>query len=294
MRDFESRNEARRQRWESKRQKWQERMERHAYHDQTHPHSHVWTGLFLLAIGGLSLAKSFGAPFPPWVFTWQMLLIGIGLFVGFRKGFSNGGWFVPVLIGGAFLLNDYFLDGDLRRHMWPLILIVIGVFFIFRPRRRGRWRNNFFQEKKSTDTAAGTGTATGTGTGTGPTATNIPWDETTYSEDDYIDTTSIFGGTKKVILSKNFKGGDMVNIFGGSEIDLTKADMKDTAVLEVTCIFGGATLVVPSHWAVKSEAVTIFGGISDKRSIAGFTENSGKNLLLKGTVLFGGIEIKSY
>jgi predicted membrane protein len=245
----------------------------------------VWTGLFLLAIGGISLAKSFGAPFPPWVFSWQMLLIAIGLFVGFRKGFTQGGWFVPVLIGGAFLMNDYFLNGTLRQHMWPLIMIVIGIFFIIRPRRR-RWHgSNPFQEKKTTDTGAGTDTAT---------AINIPMDETSYSEDDYIDTTSIFGGTKKVILSKNFKGGDMVNIFGGSEIDLTKADMKETAVLEVTAIFGGATLVVPSNWAVKSEAVTIFGGISDKRSIAGYSENSGKNLLLKGTVLFGGIEIKSY
>ena len=29
-------------------------------------------------------------------------------------------------------------------------------------------------------------------------------------KDDFIDSTNIFGGTKKVILSKNFKGGDVV------------------------------------------------------------------------------------
>lgn len=278
MRDFESRNERRRQRWEDKRRRWEARMERHA-NDPLHAHSHVWTGVFLLLVGGVSLAKSFGAPLPPWVFSWQMLLIAIGLFTGFRKGFGNGGWFVPLLIGTAFLLNDYFLDGTLRRHMWPLIIIVVGIFFIIRPRRRHRWHGSW-QEKKTADIKEDM----------------APPPSETFSEDDYIDTTSIFGGTKKVVLSKNFRGGDMVNIFGGSEIDLTKADIAtgQTAELEVTAIFGGATLLVPANWAVKSDAVTIFGGISDRRSVAAFTETSGKNLLLKGTVVFGGIEIKSY
>ena len=94
-----------------------------------------------------------------------------------------------------------------------------------------------------------------------------PIDEVNYSQDDLIDSTNIFSGTKKVVLSKSFKGGDIVNVFGGCEIDLTQADMTTPAELEVTAIFGGATLIVPSNWAIKSEAVTIFGGIGDKRRI---------------------------
>lgn len=251
--------------------RWDDRAERHR-------HGHVWTGVFLLVIGGLALVRSYGTPLPAWLFTWQMLLIAIGLFIGFRKGFSDGGWFVPILIGGAFLVNDYFLQGNLRRHIWPLILIVIGAFFIFNS-RRSKWRKNWFEKKN----AAMQGD------------TFIPVSEESYSEDDIIDTTSIFGGTKKVVLSKNFKGGDMVNIFGGSEIDLTQADVNGTALLEITAIFGGATLIVPSNWAVKSEAVTIFGGINDKRrNISSGTEIKSKALVLKGTVLFGGIEIKSF
>ena len=88
---------------------------------------HIWTGIFILAIGGLALVRSFGVPMPNWLFSWQMLLIAIGLFIGFRKGFREGGWFVPILIGGAFLANDYILNGELRRHIWPLILILIGL-----------------------------------------------------------------------------------------------------------------------------------------------------------------------
>ena len=264
MNEFKNYNEESRNRWES-------RMERHG------GQGHIWTGIFLLAIGGLALARSFGVPMPVWLFTWQMLLIAIGLFIGFRRGFRDGGWFVPVLVGGAFLANDYILQGNLRRHIWPLILITVGAFFIFRSRRKY-------------------GQACGTQkTNTGiQTETITPISEESYTQDDIIDSTSIFSGTKKVILSKNFKGGDIVNIFGGCEIDLTQADMTTPAVLEVTAIFGGATLIVPSNWAIKSEAVTIFGGIGDKRKITPSTESPTKTLVLKGTMIFGGMEIKSY
>src|SRR4030095_11711158 len=44
--------------------------------------SHIWGGVFILAIGGLLLARQTGAAIPDWVFTWQMALIAIGLFSG--------------------------------------------------------------------------------------------------------------------------------------------------------------------------------------------------------------------
>jgi predicted membrane protein len=262
MNDFRDFREDARQRWESRRER--------------HPHGHIWTGLFLLFIGCLALVKSFGVPMPVWLFSWQMLLIAIGLFIGLRKGFRDGGWFVPIIIGGVFLVNEYAMDGQLKRHMWPLILIALGLVFILRP-KRGRWQA--CSEKKNPYMNA---------------ETAKPYGEEFYSQDDIIDSTCIFSGSKKVILSKNFKGGDIVNVFGGSEVDLMQADINGTAVLEVTAIFGGATLIVPSNWSIKSEAVTIFGGISDKRKFAALSEPSTKTLVLKGTMIFGGMEIKSY
>lgn len=256
---------------EEARQRWEARRERHA-------HGHIWTGLFLLLIGGLALVKSLGVPMPVWLLSWQMLLIAIGLFIGFRKGFRDGGWFVPIIVGGIFLVNEYVMHGDLKRHMWPLILIVVGLVFILRPKRGGGWHSG--SEKKNAYTNA---------------ETIKPDREETYSQDDVIDSTNIFSGSKRVILSKSFKGGDVVNVFGGSEIDLMQADIDGTAVLEVTAIFGGATLIVPSNWAIKtSDTVTIFGGISDKRKFASLSEPSTKTLVLKGTMIFGGMEIKSY
>jgi predicted membrane protein len=263
MNDFRDFREEARQRWETRRER--------------SGHGHVWTGLFLLLIGGLALVKSFGVPMPVWLFSWQMLLIAIGLFIGLRKGFRDGGWFVPIIVGGIFLVNEYLMDGSLRRHMWPLILIALGVIFLIRPKRSRAWQSC---QKKSPYMNAETVT---------------PVSEAFHSSDDLIDSTCIFSGSKKVILSKNFKGGDIVNVFGGSEIDFMQADINGTAVLEVTAIFGGATLIVPSNWAIKSEAVTIFGGISDKRKFAALSEPSNnKTLVLKGTMIFGGMEIKSY
>ncbi|MEI9946842.1 MAG: LiaF domain-containing protein [Chitinophagaceae bacterium] len=267
MSDY-NRYEERRER----RRKWADRM------DQRHGHGHVWTGLFLLIVGGLALVRSFGVPVPDWLFSWQMLLIGIGLFIGFRKGFDTGGWFVPILIGGAFLVNEYFLDGQLHRHMWPLVLVIVGVAFIFRSFRRPGQQQRWSEKKNA-----------------GMERETIALEsEETYSEDDFVNTTCIFGSSKKVVLSKNFKGGDLVNIFGGSEVDLTQADLTDAATIEITAMFGGATLIVPSNWEVKSTIVTIFGGINDKRKMPALSDKPGKKLILKGTVVFGGIEIKSY
>src|SRR5690349_22431252 len=42
----------------------------------------------------------------------------------------------------------------------------------------------------------------------------------------FIDVTAVFGGIKKNVLSKNFKGGDITSFMGGSEIDLSQADFN--------------------------------------------------------------------
>ncbi len=262
MRDFENMSEERKMRW-------QRRME------QNHRRGHIWTGALLLLIGAVALMKSYVTGFPNWLFTWQMLLITLGIFIGIRHRFHGIAWFILLLVGGTFLANDYFLDGSLRRHLWPLLLIAIGLFFIFQSRLKpGRYCG----EKKNPGVEGESSTSA----------------EETYSKDDFIDTTSIFGGAKKNILTKDFKGGDIVNVFGGTELNLTQSDIKGTAVLELTTIFGGTKLIVPSNWSVRSEAVTIFGGIEDKRQLPQGTDHPEKVLLLKGTVIFGGIDIKSF
>jgi predicted membrane protein len=66
--------------------------------------------------------------------------------------------------------------------------------------------------------------------------------------------------------------------------------------IDVFAMFGGTTLIVPEAWNIKVRVVSIFGGFSDKHKITkSEKENSSDNILIiKGLVIFGGGEIKSF
>lgn len=234
--------------------------------------SHIWIGLFLVIVGVVYLLRRMGFVFPEFVFTWQMFLIVLGIFIGFRKNFQGPAWLILILVGALFMANEFFLFGRLRQFIFPIALIGAGLFFILRPKKRYEFIN--------------TDPVTGEQTGKKIYNGNI-------SNEDIIDATSVFGGTKKKVLSKNFMGGEMVNVFGGSEIDLLQADIQGAAVLDVTAIFGGATLLVPAHWNVVSKATAILGEVKDRRVSVGKTDPN-KTLVLEGTVILGGIDIKSF
>ncbi|MGQ0740396.1 MAG: LiaF transmembrane domain-containing protein [Bacteroidota bacterium] len=272
--DFESRFQ---DRWEERKKRWKERRQRHS------GESHLWTGVFILLIGVVALIKATVTDVPDWVFSWQMFLIALGIFIGLKHRFRGGAWFMLILVGGAFLIHDVYPDLPIRRYIWPAALILLGGFLILRPRKCYTREKDNDQKKSPGDIVFEV-----------KAGIEEPYENQKDFKEDFVDNTSIFGGAKKNIISKNFKGGDIVSIFGGTEIDLTRADFKGTAVLELTTIFGGTKLVVPADWTVKSEAVTLFGGLEDKRNMQTVTDNPEKVLLLRGTVIFGGTEIKSY
>jgi predicted membrane protein len=223
-------------------------------------------------------------PVPAWVFSWPVLLIGIGLLTGFKCGFRGGMWFVLILIGSIFLINKIDPSIVSTKYIWPVALIVIGMAFIFRPRNpvcRTGFDNNF--QKKS---SAVPGSEQ-------PFADQVT-EEQFNSKEDIVDATSIFGGIKKNILSKNFKGGDITNIFGGTELNFSQADINGTVVLDITQVFGGTKLIIPSDWDVKSDIVAVFGGVEDGRAVQNMVTNPNKILLLKGNSIFAGIEIKNF
>lgn len=264
------------ERMEERKQRWEQRMERRT------GNSHIWTGAFILLIGIGAFIRVSNSDLPNWLFTWKTFLIALGLFIGFKHNFKGGAWFILVLVGSVFLFTDIYPEISIRRYIWPGIIIVIGAMLIIKPSSHS-W--NCINEKKKNRTKTGIEEAT---------VVDESYEHQQDFQEDFVDSTSIFGGAKKNIISKNFKGGDLVNIFGGTELDLTRADFKGTAVIELTTIFGGTKLIVPSNWTVKSEAVTIFGGLEDKRNMQTLSDNPEKILLLKGTVIFGGIEIKSF
>lgn len=250
-------------------EKYEQRF-RHRYRKNHHPAGRVLAGLVLVIVGVVLFMKKSGVIFPVWFFSWPVLLITIGIFFGAKRLFRGAGWVICILIGTAFLMERIYPDMSLTRFVWPALIILFGVGMMFSSRKR-TWGNRKWDEWKECSIAEGC-----------------------VSSEDKLESTSIFGGVKKNIISKNFRGGEITCIFGGAEINLQQADIQGTVEIELTQIFGGTKLTVPANWQVRHEATTaILGGIEDNRQ-AGVTEDESKVLVLKGTVIFGGVEIKSF
>jgi predicted membrane protein len=230
----------------------------------------VWGGVVLLGIGSVLLADKMGADIPNWIFSWPMIPIAIGLFIGAKMNFRPDGWLIPIFIGVAFLVDRMMPEIDLRHFIWPAIIICIGLVMIFRPRRR-RKRENYWQNNNNAAYTSSTGTT-----------------------EDSIDMVSVFGHNKKTVLSKNFKGGECVSFFGGTELNLMQSDFTGVMELELVQVFGGAKLIIPSNWKISSDIVTVFGGLDDKRHLTTEPADPNKVLKLVGASVFGGIEIRSY
>lgn len=72
---------------------------------------------------------------------------------------------------------------------------------------------------------------------------------------------SIFDGTDLRSTSSGFRGGTVWTIFGGTRLDLRRAEISDRAHLEMTTLFGGVELTVPDTWSVAIQGPTVAGAV---------------------------------
>lgn len=219
----------------------------------------------VLVLAGLFLVIRNTGFFPEFIdnviFSWPMLLVAIGLVMTLGASEKTGG-IIVMAVGGFFMIPLIFRETFHMYNMfWPSIFIIVGIIFIV-SRRRG-WN------AISTKGIIG---------------------------DEYVDYVNVFSGGERQIVSQNFKGGKVTAVFGGIELDLTKANLAPgVSELEIACVFGGATLIVPDDWHVTIEVTPVLGGFSDTRKLTpGRTVDPSKHLLIKGAVVFGGGEVKSY
>jgi predicted membrane protein len=230
----------------------------------------IFVGLILLGVGGLLIAREMGAYVPTWALSWEMIPIAVGILIGIKHRFNGIGWLMPILVGLFFLVSDFFPEMNLYRYTWPIGVICVGLFFIFKDKRRTTDVNRYWKEHKKFDYSSPSVPVNG----------------------DMIDENAIFASTRKNVISKNFLGGDVNAVFGSSEINLLKAEIETVARMDVSAVFGSVRLLVPPHWQIKLENNSVFGGVEDKRP-----ENlvaSDKILVLEANAVFGGIEITSF
>ncbi len=223
-------------------------------------------GIILMLAGGMLLLDTFNItqlPIRHYIFSWKTLLIGIGVVLLATKEKATAGY---ILIGlGVIFWLPSLLNYSIALSQIALPSVLIGIGVLVITRRGGHNRH-----KKSINNKAG-------------------------DSSDYIDDVSVLGGGTKIIQSKNFKGGDITAIFGGSEFSFKDAEMSEEGcTIDVFTMFGGSKLIIPDSWVVKSDMISIFGGFNDKRAIRPDDVEPAKVLYLKGAVIFGGIEIKSF
>ena len=247
--------------------------------------SRIPTGLLLLVIGFLLLAYKMGAPIPYWIFSWPMILIVIGLFIGVKSKFENPGAFIMILIGGVFLAERSIPGIDLRNYLVPAILIGLGLIFILRPKNTIH-RKNRFRNQPSEISVVNDGSNPPDGNGS-----NSAFES---DKGEYINIQAVLGGVKRSIQSKNFKGGEILSFMGGSEINFMQADIQHSVTLEVNNVFGGTKLIIPSNWDVQNNISAVFGGVEDKRVFNNSIPDSNKRIFLKGSCVFGGVEVTNY
>jgi predicted membrane protein len=237
---------------------------------QRHEHHHHLTnnraiiGIILVLVGIFLVLRNTGF-FPGFIdhviFSWPMLLVTIGLVITIGSSGGKTSGIIVMAVGAFFLIPNIFRETFDVNMFWPSIFIIIGVIFIF-SKRKG-W--------SSVSTTPQVG-------------------------DDYIDYVHVFSGGQRQIVSDNFRGGKITAVFGGSEIDLTKAKLvPGVSEIEIACVFGGTTIIVPDDWNVKIEVVPVLGGFGDSRKLnPGRIVDTTRQLVIKGAVVFGGGEIKSF
>jgi len=232
-----------------------------------HSDKRLIAGLLIILAGALVLAGNFfidkeGGLYHK-LYRWELIIAGVG-FIALIASENKGTGIMLIAVGGTLYLyreiKDKYVDIDFWQVFVPAIIILVGLLLIFR--RKGLI---------------------------------ISDRELRESGDDYIDDISIFGGGDKIITSGNFKGGKVTAIFGGSNLNMTGVKLAEgTQYIDVFAVFGGMSMVVPEDWDIKIQVVSIFGGFSDKHRISKGEKENKKKLILKGLVIFGGGEIKSF
>jgi predicted membrane protein len=256
--------------------------------------SRIYGGLIIIGVGLVFLLRNFGYYIPDWIFSWHTLLIIIGLLIGYKRNFNGGGWIIMVLIGVFFTVREI-VDFDISKYYFPLIFILLGLMLLLKPKKsdidrgkrcKARWKNRMRRKYEAMGDL------------------NIPGDDINnpmgndryagIDKNDIVESVSVFGGNHRQVYSKNFKGGEVVAVFGGSDINLTQADFEGVIRMDVVAVFGGVKIVVPPGWEVRSEVTAIFGGLDDRRTLGVPAVEPRKILIIEGVAMFGGVDIRNF
>ena len=220
----------------------------------------ILIGIFLIAFGAMLILENLGFiyNFNLWEW-WPLILIFAGIHQFTKPGKEKNYIGALVLIG----LGLIFLGNNLNWFdvhiwdFWPVIIILVGLGMIRRTGMEGK---------------------------------NI-------QNSDYLHLSYILGGANVQNTSRNLKGGNITAVMGGADIDLTGAEIDgDEMKLDTFAFWGGISIKIPETWQVELRATPILGGIDNEtRGDADKVKKvqARKRLIITGTIIMGGLEIKN-
>jgi len=192
---------------------------------------------------------------------WPLILIGAGVSQLSTKPVSKTSGITLIVIGALFQMRELdIITVSLVRFFWPAIIIAIGVSMLM-PKTLKKENLEFNKSK---------------------------------IDENVVDNLSLFSGVKTRNVSKNFKGGSLVAIFGGIDLDLRDSYISNEgARIDVTAAFGGVNIIVPPEWKVEVTGIPVFGGWSNKTKGKNCINPDAPVLSLHCFVAFGGVDIKN-
>jgi predicted membrane protein len=189
---------------------------------------------------------------------WPVIFILMGLSILLSNNFKNIGSGVFFILFGAFflLLRLRVFDRAVWHYAWPLAIIAVGLWILFRP----AWH----RDKKKIPEPTG----------------------------DDLNIGHVFSGSSRKVESQNFKGGKAEVVFGSADIDLRSAKLSGgQARLELSAVFGSIEIRVPREWEVVLDGTPVLGSIESRKPAAPDGQKTG-TLFIKGSAVFGSIEVK--
>ncbi len=216
-------------------------------------------GVTIVALGGVLLLRNLEIiKFDSWNVFWGtvwaagLVLAGLVTIVSSRKLLTRAWGLLLMAAGVSVGLNAYgVIDVSIWKLFWPVILIAVGLMMVFSIGSANRKR----AEESGTD------------------------------DNEKV---AIFYGEQSRVRG-DYTGGSATAIFGGVDLDLRQANIKDGAIIDVFTFCGGININLPDDVIVKNEVRGVLGGSDDKTMSK---PSAKKTIYLKGECVLGGLEIK--
>ena len=218
-------------------------------------------GVTIAALGGVLLLKNLEIiKFDSWHLFWGtvwaigLVLAGLTTIISSHKLLTRAWGLLLMAAGVSIGLNTYgIIDVSIWKLFWPVVLIAVGVAVTFSVGSGGYKRS-----KKS------------------------------VADDSGNEKVAIFYGEESRVKG-DYTGGSATAIFGGVELDLRQAKIKDGAVIDIFTFCGGVNINMPDDVIVKNEVRGILGGSEDKTVSK---SSAKKTIYLRGECVLGGLEVK--